>query len=222
MTTEHPAEVRETAQGAGAPVVLSEPADAPDLAERLRAGLADARPAAVLLFASPGADLPALAAHLGPALGTRVVGCSSAGEFACGGYGHGHVVAVGLPAARFRTEAVWLRNLAGLGVSEWMAELRALFSRFEVQPRRHRFGLLLIDGLSRQGGAGGGDRRCGGPPPAGAGRIGGRRAALRGDLPRPRRREPPRQRDLRAVRDGFRAGAGDLRPFHPPRGAGWW
>jgi Uncharacterized conserved protein len=150
VTTEHPAEVRETAQGAGAPVVLSEPADAPDLAERLRAGLADARPAAVLLFASPGADLPALAAHLGPALGTRVVGCSSAGEFACGGYGHGHVVAVGLPAARFRTEAVWLRNLAGLGVSEWMAELRALFSRFEVQPRRHRFGLLLIDGLSRQ------------------------------------------------------------------------
>ncbi|MCE6961586.1 FIST C-terminal domain-containing protein [Cereibacter sphaeroides] len=135
---------------AGAPVVLSHPAAAPDLAARLLDGLAPAAPAAVLLFASPGTDLPGLAATLRTGLGARVIGCSSAGEFACGGYGNGNVVAVGLPARRFRADAVWLRNLSGLGVSEWMTGLRGLLTRFDAQPRRQRFGLLLIDGLSRQ------------------------------------------------------------------------
>lgn len=137
--------------GSGLPVVLSEPGDAPDLVARLLVGLGPAAPAAVLLFASPATDLPGLAAGLHAGLGgATVIGCSSAGEFACDGYGTGRVVAVGLPASHFRTEAVWLKPLSGLAVSDWMADLRALLTRFEGQPHRHRFGLLLIDGLSRQ------------------------------------------------------------------------
>lgn len=137
---------------AGAPVVASAPSDAPDVVERLLAALAPAAPAAVMLFASPSAALPEIARSLGQGLprGCRVIGCSSAGEFACGGYRTGTVVAIGLPAARFRADAIWLRNLPGLGVSDWMMDLRAQMARFEASPQRARFGLLLIDGLSQQ------------------------------------------------------------------------
>lgn len=137
-------------RSAGAPLVLAEPASAPDLAQRLALGLAPVRPAAVLLFASPSTDLPGLAARLSERLGTLVLGCSSAGEFACDGYGVGRVVAVALPAARFRARAIWLRGLSGQGVSDWMAALRRLLAEFGGQAGRARFGLLLIDGLSRQ------------------------------------------------------------------------
>ncbi|WP_444665680.1 FIST N-terminal domain-containing protein [Cereibacter changlensis] len=135
----------------GRPVVASGQSDEPGLVARLLAELGPAAPAAVMVFASPSAGLTGIAQGLGEGLpGCRVIGCSSAGEFACGGYCSGSVVAIGLPASRFRADAIWLRNLPGLGVSDWMADLRAQMARFEPNGRRSRFGLLLIDGLSQQ------------------------------------------------------------------------
>lgn len=135
-----------------APVVVSIKSTMRDAARRLGRALAGVQPAAVLLFASPGSVLPRLAMQLRAELGDgcTVLGCSSAGEFALAGYQTGTVVAVGFPASSFRVAPIWLRNLSGLAVSDWIATLRAHSRAFDANPARASFGLLLIDGLSQQ------------------------------------------------------------------------
>jgi hypothetical protein len=121
-------------------------------AESLLAALAPADPALVLLFASPSAVLPALAAALRAGLpkACKVVGCSSAGELSCEGYSNGTAVAIGFPTASFRAETLVLDELTRLPVSTWMSGLRELVVHFRPDPARRLFGVLLVDGLSQQ------------------------------------------------------------------------
>lgn len=111
-----------------------------------------AAPGLVLVFASDGSLIApltgALAARFGP--GCRVVGCSSAGEFASGRYDNRGAVAIAFPAAHFEGEAVWLRRLRDHAALDWMATLRAASIRVPDRPGRVRFGILLIDGLSKR------------------------------------------------------------------------
>ena len=80
-----------------------------------------------------------------------MLGCSSAGGFAFGGYRDDRVVAIAFPAAAFRAEAVWLRDLRQHMALDWIRTLRRLASGFgAVEPGWARFGLLMIDGLCRR------------------------------------------------------------------------
>jgi hypothetical protein len=115
--------------------------------------LRDSLPALVLVFSAEGEQLAPITGMLrerfGP--GCRVVGCSSAGCFAFGGYRDDRVVAVAFPAASFRAEAIWLRDLRQHMARDWMIALRRLSEGFaEVTPGWSRFGLLMIDGLCRR------------------------------------------------------------------------
>jgi hypothetical protein len=76
------------------PRVLAVEGDAGAAAERIIAELATATPALVLLFAAEGALLAPLTGRLREAFGAgcRVLGCSSAGSFAFGGYCDDRVV----------------------------------------------------------------------------------------------------------------------------------
>lgn len=114
-------------------------------------------PAAILLFASEAEALAPVSARLqesfGP--GCRILGCSSAGEFAFGPPEGGGVAAAAFPASRFRIKPVWLRDLRRSGALEWMGELRRAAAEMEAElaeaaPDWTRFGLLLIDGASRR------------------------------------------------------------------------
>lgn len=134
-----------------APVSVSARADDPGAATALLAALAPVAPGFVLLL-GPGDALPAIAAELrhGLGAGCSIVGCSSAGEIGPDGYARGSVVALGFPASSFRAVPLALRDLAGMPASDWMAELRALWSAFAPAPRRRVFGLLLADGLAQR------------------------------------------------------------------------
>ena len=119
----------------------------------IRAGLASMSPALVLVFADEGAMLAPLTGQLKDAFGPgcRVLGCSSAGGFAFGGYRDDRVVAVAFPAATFRAEAVWLRDLRQHMTLDWIRTLRRLAAGFSGGgPGWSRFGLLMIDGLCRR------------------------------------------------------------------------
>ena len=127
--------------------------DAQAAAERIIAELGSAAPALVLVFAAEGALLAPLTGRLSDGFGPgcRVLGCSSAGSFAFGGYRDDRVVAIAFPAAAFRAEAVWLRDLRQHMALDWIRTLRRLASGFgAVEPGWARFGLLMIDGLCRR------------------------------------------------------------------------
>lgn len=121
-------------------------------ADEIAAQLARQGPALVLVFASEGGVLAGLTGQLrerfGP--GCRVLGCSSAGGFAFGPYRDDQVVAIGFPSATFRAEAIWLRGLRQHLALDWMLRLRALEAGFRGPAGWARFGLLMIDGLSRR------------------------------------------------------------------------
>lgn len=126
--------------------------DVRSAADSLLALLAPVDPALVLIFASPSATLPALAAELRKGLppGCRIVGCSSAGELSGEGYSNGTAVAIGFPAGSFRADVLVLDELTRLPVSRWMTGLRDLVQRFRPDPGRQLFGVLLVDGSSQQ------------------------------------------------------------------------
>lgn len=115
-------------------------------------GLRAAGPSLVLVFGARGDGLRDLAARLGDALpgDCTLVGCSSAGEIGPCGYATGSVVAIAFPAGQFRARAITLDNLSSLPVSDWMAALRRMQAGFAPDPRRSRFGLLLVDGIAGQ------------------------------------------------------------------------
>lgn len=126
--------------------------DVTSAAAGLLSVLAPAEPDLVLVFASPSAALPALAAELRQGLpsGTRIVGCSSAGELSGEGYLNGTAVAIGFPGRSFRSSVLVLDELSRLPVSRWMTGLRDLVQRFQPDPGRRLFGVLLVDGSSQQ------------------------------------------------------------------------
>lgn len=141
---------RAAAQGPAGPVVVQADRDAPDPAATLLAGLCTTDPALVMVFGAEGCGLRDIWAVLQPGLPADciIVGCSSAGEIGPCGYSSGTIVAIGFPQATFRARSHVLRDLTGLGVSDWMASLRRVQQDFAPHPRRALFGLLLTDGLS--------------------------------------------------------------------------
>ena len=88
------------------------PARAPDAAQRLALGLGAGPFAAVVLFISPEADLPALTLGLGAEFGDcPVIGCTTAGEISAIGYCEGEIVAMALPAALFAAGTLLIEDL---------------------------------------------------------------------------------------------------------------
>ncbi|MEI4472737.1 FIST N-terminal domain-containing protein [Frigidibacter sp. MR17.24] len=134
------------------PMVAVSRGSAEAMARDFAAAFAGAAPAAILLFAADGACLPALWLKLRAAFGPdcRVLGCSSAGEFAFGGYDSGSTVAIALPAAHFTIAPVLLPELRASASLNWLLALREAAEQVPDQPGRSRFGILLIDGLSQR------------------------------------------------------------------------
>jgi hypothetical protein len=135
------------------PHCVSAPSDVGTAAREIVAGLGRLAPALVVVFAAEGGILAPLTGQLSEAFGPgcRVLGCSSAGGFAFGSYRDDRVVAIGFPAAAFRAEAVWLRDLRQNLALDWIRSLRRLAAGFgAAAPGWSRFGLLMIDGLCRR------------------------------------------------------------------------
>jgi hypothetical protein len=135
------------------PRVVSTGTEPAAAAREIREALRTVEPALVLVFAAQGDALGPLTAELrsgfGP--GCHVIGCSSAGGFAFGAYRDDRIVAVGFPAAAFRAEVVWLRDLRQHLALDWIRALRRLAAGFgDPAPGWSRFGLLMIDGLCRR------------------------------------------------------------------------
>lgn len=99
----------------------------------------------VLLFASDEHDLPALVAEAHAAAGTRLIGCSTAGEIATDGPDDASVVAVALGGPGFR-----IATAVGTGIGERAhdAGAEAAGALRDVAGMPHRTLLLLADGLS--------------------------------------------------------------------------
>ncbi len=135
------------------PRVIAVGMDAAAAAGAITAALGRVAPSLLLVFAAEGAMLAPLTGQLKDAFGPgcRVLGCSSAGGFAFGGYRDDKIVAIAFPAAAFRAEAVWLRNLRQHMALDWIRGLRGLAADFgAAAPGWSRFGLLMIDGLCRR------------------------------------------------------------------------
>jgi len=108
-------------------------------------------PALLLVFAAPAVDLAALVDGLRDRFPRAILaGCSTAGEVTMRGYGAGGVVALGFPTARFSVAAREIVSLTGRAISDCVAQVRDLAEAFPHQAGRTRFGVLLVDGLSRQ------------------------------------------------------------------------
>lgn len=126
-------------------------ADDPAAAAALCRGLGPGPFALVILFVSPGADLARLQGAMAAALGdgTRVIGCTTAGEIA-GGYAEGRIVAVGLPAAHFAAETLLIPDLGRLDPDALIgAMIRARGALARARPGwEHEFAFLMVDGLS--------------------------------------------------------------------------
>ncbi|HVL19805.1 MAG TPA: FIST N-terminal domain-containing protein, partial [Amaricoccus sp.] len=143
-----PAERRRLGHNAR-PRVLAVPGDGPAAAAAIAADFGSLVPALVLVFAPDGGMLAGLTGRLKDAFGPgcHVVGCSSAGGFAFGGYRDDRVVAVAFPAAGFRATTVWLRDLRQHMALDWIRSLRGAAAGFGAEaPGWSRFGLLMIDG----------------------------------------------------------------------------
>lgn len=122
-------------------------------AARLADGLGKRDFALVVVFASPSADLPALAAGLAAAFGTcPVIGCTTAGEISSEGYAEDEIVAIGLPAEHFAVDQIPIDNLLDLQPDDLAGELiRARHGLARRHPSwAHEFAFLLVDGLSRR------------------------------------------------------------------------
>lgn len=137
-------------EDAAGPVAVQADRNAADLAGQLLDGLHAVSPSLVLIFGAEGEGLRKLDTELRLGLGPDCVicGCSSAGEIGPLGYSSGSVVAIGFPSVSFRAEAITLGHLATLPVSDWMASLRRMRTRFSPDPERSLFGLLLVDGVA--------------------------------------------------------------------------
>lgn len=108
--------------------------------------------ALVLFFCSTAYDLERLTAELNRRFaGTRVVGCTTAGEVGPGGYVDGSLCGASFSAAAFVAEAGRLDHLQSFEMPAGRAFAEKLLGQLEVGERLgNAFGLLLVDGLSRR------------------------------------------------------------------------
>ncbi|MEH7826985.1 FIST N-terminal domain-containing protein [Gemmobacter sp. JM10B15] len=123
-------------------------ASTPFLGARLAQKLGPGPFACVMLFAAPETDLAALVTDFrvnGP-----VIGCTTAGEISTEGYSEGGVVALGLPAALFDAETIFVPNLSVMDREGLIGQL--IRARAALAQRRpdwdSEFAFLMVDGLS--------------------------------------------------------------------------
>ena len=105
----------------------------------------------IALFASPTADLTGIRTALAAAHPTaEIIGCTTAGEIAEGGYVSDHVVAIALPRRHFAVEIVVLGDLGDVDTQTLAADVMRAQSRLTAAHPdwTHEFGFLMIDGLS--------------------------------------------------------------------------
>lgn len=128
----------------------SEPDTARAIAEVL-AKLSCADLALIILFVGEGHDLPTLEHALAPLDGvTQIIGCTTAGEIASGGYLEGQIVALGLPRSLFRVATGCLTDLHRFSpeaARDLAFELRAEVT-FSTADWANEVAFLLTDGLS--------------------------------------------------------------------------
>lgn len=123
----------------------------PDAAHRLAHDLGAGPFAAVILFISPQADLPALTLGLGAAFGDcPVIGCTTAGEISAMGYSEGEIVAMALPAELFAADTMLIEDLHQLHPQALIGQMIRLRAGLErLHPAwQHEFAFLMVDGLS--------------------------------------------------------------------------
>lgn len=125
--------------------------DAPDAVPRLFDALGPGEMELVVLFVSPQADFDtviAAAARFGA--GTRVIGCSTAGEISPEGYTEGEIVAVGFPRELFRARLHLIADLDDIPAQQIID--RMIQRRHEMAQEHPdwpaEFNFVLIDGLS--------------------------------------------------------------------------
>ena len=102
---------------------------------------------AVLLFVTDGYRLEILAGQLRQAFSVPVFGCTTAGTIGPGGYHHHGIQAVGICGTSVSLAVELIHPL-----DQCQNTVSALGRRLEANPpqgKAHRFGLLLVDGLSR-------------------------------------------------------------------------
>ena len=105
----------------------------------------------VVLFISPAADLPAVAAGAKETFGRiPVVGCTTAGEISPKGYTENEIVAVGFPKAHFVSLIQFIGDLTALArqnVASETVKLRGELARMAPE-WESEFAFLMVDGLS--------------------------------------------------------------------------
>lgn len=150
MSEQEPSGVRDRLR-----VGASHALTAEDAVREVRSALGEVRDGCVIFFSSVRYERNALAEALAKHFaGARVVGCSTAGEIAPGGYTRESMVAVHLPAEEFATVATVIENLSAFAPAEGQQRVRqalaSLQERMHAPLSGHTFALVLIDGLSRQ------------------------------------------------------------------------
>lgn len=100
----------------------------------------------VLFFCSPTYDLERLGRSLTAAIAAPLVGCTSAGQIAAGGYVNGGITAVSLTSTELRATPYSLTSLTDSALVSDVG-YRAVASLVNSESKRG-FGLLLLDGLS--------------------------------------------------------------------------
>ena len=108
----------------------------------------------ILLFVTPRHSREAIAAECTRHLpGTRIFGCTTAGELGPAGYQDGTVVALGFPRSHFAIRAHLIQPVSEFSVdrgSTIASDLMLPDGLGEAALWDHRFALLLVDGLSRK------------------------------------------------------------------------
>jgi len=142
---------RPDADGGAIAVAFVEGGDAEHAAAELRRALPDERFEALVVFFSPRYDAPAFAAAMSRRFPhTPVYGCTTAGELGPEGIGDGGAVAIGFRAQDFTIVATRIENVASLAFETLRDDVRAARAALAERDgvaERHRFGLLLVDGL---------------------------------------------------------------------------
>lgn len=126
-------------------------ADSPDAVPQLKAALGDDPLALVVLFISPDSDFRETVAKAHEAFAPApVLACTTAGEITSIGYAEGEIVAIGLPADRFATEMMVVRDLEGVQGQDLIDRTirhRTTLAR-SAPDWTNEFAFLLVDGLS--------------------------------------------------------------------------
>ncbi|HEV7923549.1 MAG TPA: FIST N-terminal domain-containing protein [Thermoanaerobaculia bacterium] len=119
-----------------------------DLGQRLRSGLSNQAPDAVILFASSQHQYASLLQSVHDSCSPGVlVGCSSAGEFISGERGEGSASAVGIRSGSMRFTAAIGRNLREDRRSA-AEQIAASFHGLSTHQYPHRAALVLADALA--------------------------------------------------------------------------